>query len=57
VLLRTAVRLPNQGGPVMADDVKTVTAAPGTALYTGAGLHPFRPGAAASVQADLPMNW
>ncbi len=35
----------------MADDVKTVTPAPGTALYTGAGLHPFRPGEAASVPA------
>ena len=36
----------------MADDVKTVTPAPGTTLYTGAGLHPFRPGEVASVPAD-----
>jgi hypothetical protein len=36
----------------MADDVKTVTPAPGTTLYTGAGLHPFRPGGVASVPAD-----
>jgi hypothetical protein len=36
----------------MADDVKTVTPALGTTLYTGAGLHPFRPGEVASVPAD-----
>ena len=36
----------------MADDVKTVTPAAGTTLYTGAGLHPFRPGEVASVPAD-----
>ncbi len=36
----------------MADDVKAVTPAPGTTLYTGAGLHPFRPGEVASVPAE-----
>jgi hypothetical protein len=36
----------------MVDDVKTVTPAPGTTLYTGAGLHPFRPGEVASVPAE-----
>ena len=36
----------------MADDVKTVTPAPGTTFYTGAGLHPFRPGDVVSVPAD-----
>ena len=42
----------------MADDVKTVTPTPGTTLYTGAGLHPFRPGEVASVPAEtLPTTW
>ena len=36
----------------MADDTKTVTPAHGTTLYTGAGLHPFRPGEVASVPAE-----
>lgn len=38
----------------MADDVKTVIPAPGTTLYTGAGLHPFRPGG--GVGADRPCR-
>jgi hypothetical protein len=36
----------------MADDVKTVTPASGTTLYTGASLQPFRPGEVASMPAD-----
>jgi hypothetical protein len=36
----------------MADHVKTVTPAPGTSLYTGAGLHPFGPGEVASLPAE-----
>ena len=36
----------------MTDDVETVTPRPGTTLYTGAGLHPFRPGEVASVPAE-----
>jgi hypothetical protein len=36
----------------LADNVKTVTPAPGTALYTGAGLPPCRPGEVALVPAD-----
>jgi hypothetical protein len=35
----------------MADNVKTITPTPGTTLYTGAGLHPFRPGDLALVPA------
>lgn len=36
----------------MADDIKTVTLIAGTMLYTGAGMHPFRPGEVASVPAE-----
>jgi hypothetical protein len=36
----------------MADDITSVTPAPGATLYTGARLHPFRPGEVASVPAD-----
>jgi hypothetical protein len=36
----------------MANNVKTVTPIAGTTLYTGAGMHPFRPGEMASVPAD-----
>jgi hypothetical protein len=36
----------------MVDGVKTVTPTSGTTLYTGAGLHPFRPGEVARLPAD-----
>jgi hypothetical protein len=36
----------------MSGEIKTVNPAPGTTLYTGAGLHPFRPGEVASLPAD-----
>ena len=35
----------------MADDERAVTPAPGSTLYTGAGLHPFQPGEVASAPA------
>ena len=41
----------------MTDDVRTITPTPGTTLYTGAGLHPFRPGRWRRFRRTMPTTW
>jgi len=36
----------------MADETTTVTVAPGSLIYTGAGLHPFREGDTVELPAE-----
>jgi hypothetical protein len=51
LLQPTIVRQPTRGGPVMADETKSVTPLAGAKLYTGAGLFPFQSGEVAVVPA------